>query len=80
MTRILRIDGDFSGFIRDDPLRPRHPRSIDAFFAAVELVSGQLTLGREARAQQSAEGDLAYLFDYLFRGQTSVWMVPAREP
>jgi hypothetical protein len=24
----------FIGFIRDDPLYPRHQRSIDAFFAA----------------------------------------------
>jgi hypothetical protein len=24
----------FWGFIRDDPRHPRHPRSIDAFFAA----------------------------------------------
>src|SRR5215510_5794832 len=60
--------------------RPRHLRSIDAFFAAFELVSGQLTLGREAWSQQSAEGDLAYLLNYLFRRQTAVGVVPAREP
>jgi hypothetical protein len=34
MTRITRIDADLLGFIRDDPPYPRHPRSIDAFFAA----------------------------------------------
>src|SRR5215468_8603750 len=37
-------------------------------------------LTREARAQQSAERDLAYLFDYLFRRQTSVGVIPARKP
>jgi hypothetical protein len=25
----------FLGFIRDDPPRPRHPRSIDTYFAAI---------------------------------------------
>jgi hypothetical protein len=34
MTRILRIDADLFGFISDDPPYPRHPRSIDTFFAA----------------------------------------------
>jgi len=34
MTRIERIDADFLGFIRQDPLNPRHPRSIHTFFAA----------------------------------------------
>jgi hypothetical protein len=34
MTRIERIDADLFGFIRDDPLYPRHRRSIDTFFAA----------------------------------------------
>jgi hypothetical protein len=31
MTRMTLI---FVGFILDDPCHPRHPRSIDAFFAA----------------------------------------------
>jgi hypothetical protein len=34
MTRIERIDADFLGFIRQDPLYPRHPRFIHTFFAA----------------------------------------------
>jgi hypothetical protein len=33
MTRIQLINADLFGFIRDDPLHPRHPRSIDTSFA-----------------------------------------------
>jgi len=34
MTQITRIDTDLLYFIRDDPCHQRHPRSIDAIFAA----------------------------------------------
>jgi hypothetical protein len=57
------------------------PGNIETFRILNELqIVYRLMLRSKAGSQKSAERDLAYFLDYLFRLQAAVRMVPAREP
>src|SRR5215475_7486036 len=82
MTRIQRIDTDLLYFIRDDPCHQRHPRSIDAIFAAntncwtVYAIDNRSNAGRSMRKTTRRDilrgGLAATSFAFTNKGESAI--------